>query len=358
MKRCLAVAAVMATLAAAPSRAQFAVTSQDGKSSFKLGVLLQPEGEWIDSADGEHTSQSLFMRRMRLLLGGKLGDKLSFFVDTDSPNYGRAGADGKKNDVNMYVQDAFLTYSVSPTVMVDAGMMLLPLSHNTQQGATTLYAIDYGPGSFAASAPMGSKVGRDYGTQLRAYLLSNHLELRGAVTQGVRGTDSSLPLRTTFRAVYYLFDAETGFFYTGTSFGKKRLVAFGASYDRQRDYSTLAGDVAVDYPVGKAGDTVTFQADYVKYDGGDMLGGALPEQDAMLVEGGYYFARVKVSPFLQYSRRTYQRFAIPTETYSQLGLTWWQSGHTFNLKLGVGRIEKEGYEDRTQVLLQAQLFYF
>jgi len=41
------------------------------------------------------------MRRLRILMGGKIGDKISFFVETDSPNIGKKkilaiGAIGRK----------------------------------------------------------------------------------------------------------------------------------------------------------------------------------------------------------------------------------------------------------------------
>lgn len=349
---------LLVLIAAASSWAQpFQLTSQDGKSSVKFGLLLQPQGEWVDTTDAEHTTENLYLRRIRLLFGGKYGDKVTFFVDTDSPNVGKAAADGTKSEATMYIQDASITYSFTPSVMIDGGMLLLPLSHNTQQGATTLLPVDYGPYSFLASTPTGSRVGRDYGAQLRGYLFNNHFEFRAAVTDGARGANARNPFRTTYRLVYYPFDAETGFFYTGTNFGKKRIVAIGGSYDAQKDYKTTSGDVYVDIPAGKSGDAITLQADFTKYDGGEFLP-TLPKQDATLVEASYYFHSIRLGPYLQYANRNYDAAATPDEKYEQLGLAWWSSGHNFNLKLGAGKFEKTGAKDRNQVLLQAQLFFF
>jgi hypothetical protein len=353
----LVLAVGITILAAIPARAQMQIASQDGKQTLKFGILLQPQGEWIDTADGAHTTQNLFIRRLRLLFGGKLNDKVSYFVETDTPNLGKAGANGVKNDVSITLQDAFLTYSFSPQVMIDGGMLLMPLSHNSQQGATTLLPIDYAPYSFLASTPTGSRVGRDYGAQLRAYLLKNHLEFRGAVTQGVRGTDSKNPFRATVRAVYYVWDAETAFFYTGTTFGKKKILAIGGSWDAQVDYQTTAGDVYFDYPIGKAGDAITAQADFIQYDGGKLIS-TLPQQDTTHFEAGYYFHSLKLGPFIQYNQRNYDDPSKADEKYSQLGLAWWASGHNFNVKLGYGIFEKTGAKDQNQLLLQAQLYFY
>jgi hypothetical protein len=355
--RLVVVCGLLALLATASAWAQFQISSADGKSTLKFGLLMQADGEWIDNTNADHTMQNLYIRRLRLLFGGKYGDNITYFVDTDTPNLGKAGANGVKNDINIYLQDAVLTYGFSPKVMLDTGMLLLPLSHNAQQGATTLLPVDYGPYTFSASTPTGSKVGRDYGTQLRGYLFSNHLEFRAAVTQGVRGTDAKNPFRTTLRVVYYPFEAETGFFYTGTNFGKKRILGIGASYDAQRDYKTVSGDVYFDFPIGKSGDALTLQTDFTQFDGGKLIP-TLAKQNDTLIEASYFIHSLKLGPFVQYSERNFDNAKLADEKLEQLGAAWWSSGHNFNVKLGVGKLVKTASKDRTQVLLQAQLFFF
>jgi hypothetical protein len=93
---------VLAVVAALPAQAQFEIASKDGKSSIKFGLLVQPQGEWIDTADGEGTTQNLFVRRMRILMGGKIGERISF-VDTDSPNRGRRTT-RKKNADTVFIR--------------------------------------------------------------------------------------------------------------------------------------------------------------------------------------------------------------------------------------------------------------
>jgi hypothetical protein len=351
----LALAAMIALAAAVPAQAQFEVASKDGKSSIKFGLLAQPQAEWIDTSTGDGTSQNLFVRRLRILMGGKIGEKVSFFVETDSPNLGKADATGKKNADTIFMQDIIVTYTFSKAFMIDSGLLLTPNSHNSEQGATTLLPVDYAPYSFLASTPTGSRVGRDYGLQGRGYLASDHFEYRLGLFQGAREAGSQNAFRTIGRAVWYPFEAETGFFYTGTNFGKKKILAIGASYDQQNDYKAPAFDVYFDWPVGK--NAVTAQLDLINYDGGTFLT-TLPDQDTVHFEGGFFFSAVKLEPFIQYNTRNYADATKADETYSQIGLAYWHSNHNFNVKLGYGTFEKDHAKDQTQIVLQAQLFFY
>ncbi len=344
----------LACLTAIPARAQFEVASKDGKSTIKFGLLAQPQGEWVDTTAGDGTSQNLYVRRMRILMGGKFGDKLSFFVETDSPNLGKAAATGTKNSDTIFMQDIIVTYTFSKAFAIDSGLLLTPNSHNSEQGATTLLPVDYGPYSFLHSAPTGSRVGRDYGVQARGYLGSDHFEYRFGLFQGARDAGSRNSLRTVARAVWYPFEAETGFFYTGTNFGKKKILAIGASYDRQDNYKAPALDVYFDWPVGK--DAVTLQGDWIGYDGGTKFT-SLPKENAFLFEASYFLHTVKLGPYLQYSRKDYSDTGAD-EKNTQLGLAYWHSNHNFNVKLGFTRLEKDGTKDRDQVVLQCQLFFY
>lgn len=340
---------------AAPTSAQFSIASPDGKASLRLGVLAQAQGEWLENADGETTAQNVFIRRIRLLVGGKIGDRFTLFLDTDSPNLGKAGADGKRTEATMYIQDLVLTYQVSSAWKVDVGKLLVAHSYHSGQGAVSLLGLDYGPYAFVTSAPMGMQAGRDYGLAGRGYLASNHLEVRAGVYQGVRGAGARNSLRTAARVVWYPWEAHTDFFYPGTSLGKKRVLGVGVSYDRQKDFSTAGADVYLDLPVGD--NAVTAQANVARLDGGKLLP-TLARQDTMFVEVGYLVTSLKLTPYLQYSRRDLRAKGSADEQTSQLGVAYWQEGHRLNFKLGVGKIEKDGAPDRLQVALQAQLLLF
>jgi hypothetical protein len=333
--------------------AQFGIAAPDGKSSLKLGIFGQFQAERLDNADATLTAQNLFVRRARLLVGGKLGEQFSVFFDTDSPNIGKAAADGRKNEGMIYVQDLIVTFAARPTWKFDGGLLLLPLAYHTGQASTTLLGVDYGPYAFAASSPTNCRVGRDYGLQTRGYLFHQHLELRGGVFQGVRGADATRPFRTFGRVVVYPLESQTDFFYTGTTHGKRKLLGFGASYDRQDDYSSAGGDVFFDHPLG-GGNALTVQGDYWRVDGGGFLTD-LARQDAWFAEAGFYIGAIKLQPFIQLNHRDFKSLALADEAFYQVGLAYWAQGDKFNIKLGVGRFEKDHAPDRVQAVAQFQM---
>ncbi len=350
------VVALVPLLIAAAAHAQLQITSEDGAFSLKFGLMTQLQARTLETADGDSTAKDLYFRRLRLLAGGKLGERWSFFLETDSPNLGLGTADGSKSQSDVYIQDFIVTYTFSDMFHLDAGLILTPNAYNSEQSAAALLPVDYGPYSFLASGPTTSNVGRDYGVQARGYLADSHFEYRAGVYQGARGDNSTAPFRTVARVVWYPFEAQKGYFYTGTSLGKKKIVGVGASIDHQDDYSAYGADVFVDWPVN-GGDGVTVQADWLRYDGGSTFT-QLPEQDTMLLEAGYYLHSVHLSPFVQYATRDFAAASRPDESKLQAGVAWWLRGHNLNLKLGVGTLSRDGYPDRNLAQLQLQVFVF
>ena len=342
---------------AAPASAQWVIESKDQKTNLKIGFLLQLQAESLETVDESGASTNIYLRRFRILFGGKIADKWTYFFETDSPNVGKStGTSGTKEAGNIYIQDAFITYNHTDAFKVDAGMMLLSQSRNHLQSAASLMPVDYGAYTFVESTPTGERVGRDYGVQLRGYPFTQHLEYRLGVFSGVRGTDSTNELRVAGRAVWYPFAAETGYFYAGTFQGSKQQVGIGASFDVQKGYESYGFDAFVEQPINKGEQGVTIQFGWNRVDGGAFLT-ALPKQDNMLVEAAFHFGKGRFSPFVQYAARNY---AASTADQNQLqtGLAWWMAGHNRNLKFSVGRQHTEGQPDRTQALLQFQIFYY
>jgi len=342
------------------ANAQLEIKSSDGNSSIKFGLLGQFQAESLTTPDGSATSKDLYLRRFRVLLGGNLMEKVSYFVETDSPNLGKVGnsATGAtaKGESDVYIQDAYMTYNYSDEFKVDAGMMLLFLSHNAGQSAASHLGIDYGPYSFLWSAPTTSRVGRDYGIQARGYLADNHFEYRVGVFQGVRGVNSTNPFRVTARAVYYPFQAESGFFYAGSYLGEKKVLGIGMSFDQQDDYNAYGADIFLDYPLANK-NVVTAQLDCTNYDGGDFIT-AIPKQNVIFAEAAYYFHASKFAPFVQVNYDNMDSESLNDKHFMQAGLAYYIKGQKLNVKLGVGRFGGDHLEDQTQVLLRLQAFMF
>ena len=352
-----AVAGATFACLAPPAHAQWEIKPTDG-SSIKVGFLLQGQAESVDVAGSDDTSNNLFFRRARILLGGKINDQWTFFFETDSPNLGKGtGATGAKDAGDMYIQDFVVTYKPgSDAFNLDVGMMLNEVSYNSNQSAATLLATDYGPYTFAWSAPLQARVGRDYGVRARGYLFGDHLEYRASVMQGVRGENSDNDFRFLGRLMFNVFEAQKALFYTGTTLGKKQLLSFGASFDKQEEYETVGVDAFWDQPVGD-GNGITVQADWSSLDGDDFLG-ALPEQENLFVEAGFYINSMKLLPFVQYADRNFKDSALADTDKIMVGLGYMFAGHNGNVKLSYGQHGTDGADDRDEIWLQLQLFRY
>jgi len=355
-RRRLAVLALAAAVATAlPARAQLQWKSADEKLVFKVGVLGQLQAESIDVAGTGDSARNLFLRRARIILGLTLGEKLSVFLDTDSPNLGKSNTAGVKDAGDVFLQDFVVTYKASQAFQLDAGMILPAIFYNHAQSAATFLAMDYGPYTFVEGGALGARTGRDYGVQARGYLADDHLEYRAGVFQGNRGTNAANDFRYYGRLMYQFGTPQTGLFYRGTSLGKTRTLALGASYDAQEKYRAWSLDGFLDLPVG--GNGLSGQVDWTQWDGKSFLD-TVPKQDTLLAELGFYFSRAKVMPFLQYAEQNFDDVARIDEKKTSIGLGYFAAGHNNNVKLSYSRIDPSAGENRDQWLLQWQIFQF
>jgi len=347
-------------------------------SSLKLGVLFQPQYEMAGSATLSGVSHNLFVRRVRFLAGATLFKNIEFFFDTDYPDLFKATQDtGVKNTPGLNVQDAFGTFkAVGDAFKIDMGYMLPPSTHNADQGAGTLYSWDYFTNSFRNSNAFNSSaapVGRDAGVQLRGLVLDNHLEYRVGLFQGRRyaqSMDGKVGGRNFFRfaarAQVNIFDAETGFFYSGTYLGTKKVLSFGGTVDAQGDYIHWGADAFLDLPLGPG--VLTAQANLAHYDGKDYLvaggvtTGPLPKQTSIMGEVGYLIDAINLSPIVRFERQTVSPTGAPTvhETRIAGGLAFWPYGHAFNIKAFFQRVNPDAAMQHgfNQINLQTQVYVF
>jgi hypothetical protein len=357
---------VLSVVLASPAFAQWQITTPDGQSSLKLGYLLQGRAEWdVVGADPDaKTSQNLYLRRIRLLWGGKINDRLSFFAETDAPNWGKADAAGLKAEPTVYMQDFMATWTVKDALLLDFGLLLTPGAYNHLQSAASLLALDYSPFTFVESTPLKAKVGRDVGMQARGILADKHLEYRAALLQGVRGVLAQNSFRMAGHLSFTPFEAANALFYNGTSLGKKKAFTVGLGADAQGDYRAYFADAFVDYPL-EGGLAVTLQGNFSTYDGGDFLGAdPLPlnnlyKQHTYMIETGLTFVARKITPFVQVSGRTYDdELEGKNEQGLQFGLAYWLDGHKSNVKAGYTLMTKVGSDSHRLFTVQCQAFSF
>jgi hypothetical protein len=249
---------VLCALAGAPLAEAQVVVKVNEDVNFKFGVLGQFQGDWLEDPGRDDTQQNLFIRRIRLLFGGQVAKKVSFFVETDAPNLGKTVGGAKNIAPQLIVQDAYGEVKFHNALALDFGLMFVPFSRDSIQSAASLLPIDYGAYTFSTSGPTQSTVGRDTGVQAKGYLLANRLEYRIGAFQGARDERSHRAFRYTGRVQVQLLDPEAaGFFYTGTYLGARRVAAIGAAFDRQEDYAAYDADAFLDYPIGPGAVTLS-----------------------------------------------------------------------------------------------------
>lgn len=361
------------------SAAQVIVKVSD-TTFFRLGTQMQ---FWADETQDTGTGgyvQDFFFRRVRLIVAGQIGPDVTFFFETDNPRLGNAATATKNLATGFIVQDAFGEWRIAgDRLAMDAGLMFLPQSRNILTSSGAILSFDTSNFSLQSNALTQSSGGRDLGFQLKGYLAGDRLEYRAGVFSGQRqaataaGTGSRNSPRFAARLQYDVFDPEKGYTYPGTNLGSKRILAIGVWGDTEGDYRGGGADVTLDFPVlGR--NAVTASAQYYFYDGGrqftQLSGGVetplLPKQHAFFADAGFYFARLKLQPFLRYERLDFSDAAFTSREQQRGGggLNWYVAGQ--NLKVSafyeriVPRVAPAGAarKNTNHFALQLQALYF
>jgi hypothetical protein len=144
------------------AEAQITVTKED--VTFRFGIEGQIWADWTqDSTAGvQGYQQNIYIRRARLLTGGSIGNDITFFVDTDSPNLGKTP---KITTSGFILQDAFMEWAPSKILAIDGGFFVVPQSRNAIQSTLSYYTIDISPLSTVNNTSTQSAALRDLGFQ-------------------------------------------------------------------------------------------------------------------------------------------------------------------------------------------------
>jgi Phosphate-selective porin O and P len=336
--------------------------------AVNVGVLAQPwfqvtapgsagQGSpGIGAANGKSPSFDFFVRRVRLMAYGSVTKELSYFVETDQPNWGKEG----NFTTSMFIQDAFLSYAFVPEFKIDAGMMLVPLSHHTLEGAVGLNALDYHADMIRFPA---GKIFRDTGIQFRGLLFNNLFHYRLGIFEGVRQAavpvpamppampltplnDHGLPRFAGQLRVNILGD-ESDFFLKGIYFTPKPLLSVGLGADLQAKgvrklsgdpgtYAALSADIFVDYPF-TADDELVAKANFFNYSEG---ASGVPGSTALAAggmafyaEAGFRHAWFEPLAYIEYLKAKNDTLTILSP---HVGANFWVTKHTFNIKADFG----------------------
>jgi hypothetical protein len=356
----------------------FASAQQDGFSN--------PQG----ASDPSGWSKGFTLYRARVLVGGQLSKKGSFFLETDLPTaIGGPNADSTKNvKVSPIILDAQFQYNFSNAFQVIAGQQLVSDNRNGLQGAAALMANDFSffqyPYNMFAGSPLQGNFGRDLGVNFRGFLFQDHLEYRLGTFTG-RNVDGKGPLRFVGRVAYNFLDREKDYYYSGTNLGKGKTFTWGAGFDQQGSYYNLSTDVFLDHPLFGSG-SVTLNGAFQYMTGGTdpaskySFASLIPAQTVQFLELGYYFKAAKLQPWIKYenqavSAKTGQTSGQTVESFNKLnsssvfggGLNYFFNDLGTNLRLSyitrtynVPTAEAGDFDKKTygQVWLQLQFFIF
>jgi hypothetical protein len=345
----------------APASAQIVIQNADETVRFKFGIQGQFWADWTQdssSAADQGYQQNLYLRRGRLILGGDIGDDISFFFQTDDPNLGKTP---KNTSSGFLLQDAFLEWKPTKVIQFDAGFFLVPLSRNTLQSTISYYTIDLSPLTTVNNVSTQSSGLRDLGFQLRGFFLQDHLQYRLAGFQGERDANARDSLRTAGYLQYDFFDTETGYVFPGTALGKKKILAIDVGADKQGGYRGLSANVACDQPV-HGGDEIGGQFQYFHYDGRQKFPTILDQND-WFTEGGYYIHRAKIQPFGKFESQNFVATANGLKDIHRIGTGANYYVHAQNLKftLQYNRLLPQNgstVKPSNEFTMQFQVYYF
>jgi hypothetical protein len=300
--------------AAVPGLAQLQIRNED--VAVKFGFLGQFRADWTqDSAPGpQGFQQNLYMRRGRFIVDGQIGDRISFFMETDDPNLGKTP---KALNAGFILQDAFVEWKVSPALQIAGGEMFAPFSRHQMQSPASYYSADISSVACVSNSATGSSALRDMGFAARGFFFKDRLQYRAGVFQGQRDANAHNALRTAAYLQYDFFDREKGYAYVGTALGRSHILALDAGVDKQGDYRAYTANLASDTPV-RGGDELGINLQYLHFDGGRKFL-TIPEQNNFLGEFSYYVRQAKLQPFGRVEAQSFAAAASRSNSIRRAG---------------------------------------
>ena len=247
-------------------------------ANVNVTVQLQFQGLINEGGapDGRSPSYDIYTRRTRAQLSGDMSPNWSFLIRVDNANFGKFGNFNSR----MILQDAAVYWSPTgqkggTALIVDAGLMQIPISHYQLGSSTNYVAADLQTDSWRLP---GSALPafRDVGVQFRGWTLERKLGFRfGAFTGytpttaancngNVGGTCVTPNRNPAFRGLLnfaLLGTEEGGYYYTSYRWGKVPILSLNVAVNYQSrairnafgsltDSKIVAGGIFANIPSG------------------------------------------------------------------------------------------------------------
>ena len=147
---------------------------------FQTQALLNQNG----SPDGTGPSFDIFMRRTRLLFNGDASQNFTYLLQVDNPNFGKYG----NFAVRAIIHDAWVGWAPGgitggSVLYIDAGILLIPISHHLLESTTNFVGADVQADAFRFTNSNYQAL-RDTGIQLRGWALDKKIGFRGGIYEG------------------------------------------------------------------------------------------------------------------------------------------------------------------------------
>lgn len=297
-RRAGAVLAVALGGAQIPAWAGGTITFGDDKSvSVGGGLRTSFTSEKNGAPNGTDRSKKFAVDDIRLYLGGQVTKQISLTFNTE-----------RQADSTVRVLDAIAQFAYSDLANVWMGRFLPPSDRSNLDGPFYLSTWSF---PFVQNYP-ALFAGRDDGAAFWGQVGGGKFKYQVGAFQGRNGpttSNQSDSLLYAGRLTWNLWDPEPGYYNASTYYGAKNILAFGLAGMSQKDGASTAatpGDFKgwnVDALMEKklaAGNVLTLEGAYYKYD----LGGVA---DASLVQGKGYLAVAsyligKIQPQIRYQQ--------------------------------------------------------
>jgi hypothetical protein len=367
------VGVLMLALVPAPASAQLQIQNED--VTVKFGFQGQFWADWTQNAtpaaDGpQGYAQNYYLLRARLMLGGTIGDRITYFFQTDDPKLGLSPAGetatktlttGNATSPGFIIQDAWVEYKVSSYLQLSGGEMLVPNSRQGLQSTLSYYTLNISPVATVANGALVESALRDVGFQARGYFFKDHLQYRGGLYDGARLADGRNAPRPAMYLQYDFWSPEKEYAYTGTALGKRKILVIDVGGDKQGTYRSETANSAIDKPIN-GGDEIGFNFNFLHFDGRSTFT-TIPDQNNYVVEGSYYLHKMKVQPFAKFETQNFVTAVEGVHDINRYGMGLNYYIHAQNLKWTfqyLRALPQNGSDIRpsNEFTMQLQVFYF
>ncbi len=362
-------AALLASAWLAAFDAQAGATIPFGEDkSLSVGFGMRASYANIEhgAADGSHAND-FNLDSARLFLGASLNKNIKGMLNTEW--------DGSR----IRILDAAGQFAISPELNIWAGRMLSPSDRANMAGpyyslgggywAGVASRYGYNGGIFRGRddgvTVWGNVAGGKLGYSFGAF--EGHTFGVGALTQDearAAGVNSADKPMLAGRLQYDFWDAEPGYYGTGTYLGSKDILAIGLAGRQQKEGVLTAARVGdyrswnVDFLLEKrlaGGSAASVEAAYYDYDTGDVI---LSEQGKAWSAGAAYLFPIQRGSLQPYLRL--QKFDADTGIATRqqdVGVNWIIDGYNAQLGATYSRTKITGTDDQSKLVVALQLQY-